>query len=133
MNDIPWTLVVILVILVLLGIAVVTAIRKRKQPRRVDYRNHFWTGIVSLATGVFLVLLPWVLHGEVSLLMGGFFLVMGVAYVVSGLRNREKWGEQVLISATTTRKMIVAVIVLALLVLGIALFVVYGYVPSLSD
>jgi len=37
MNGIPW----VLVTLVLLGIIVVVAIRKRKQPRRIDHRMYF--------------------------------------------------------------------------------------------
>jgi len=125
MNGIPWVLVAILVILALLGVVVVVAIRKRKQPTRVDYRNYFVMGVVFLATGVFLILLPWFLHGEVSLSMGGLFLVMGLAYTISGLLNREKWGKQVEVPATTTRNMTITILVLALLVLGIALFVVY--------
>ena len=125
MNGIPWVLVAILVTLVLLGIIVVVAIRKRKQPRRIDYRSYFVMGVVFLATGVFLILLPWFLHEEVSLSMGGFFLVMGLAYTIIGVVNREKWGKQVEVPATTTRNMMIAILVLALLVLGITLFVVY--------
>jgi len=64
MNGIPWVLVAILVILALLGVVAVVAIRKRKQPTRVDYRNYFVMGVVFLATGVFLILLPWFLHGK---------------------------------------------------------------------
>ena len=125
MNGIPWVLVAILVTLVLLGVVAVVIVRRGKQPTRVDYRNHFVVGVVFLATGVFLILLPWFLHGEVSLPMGGFFLVMGLAYTISGLLNREKWGKQVEAPATTTRNMTITILVLALLVLGIALFVVY--------
>jgi heme A synthase len=125
MNGIPWVLVAILVTLVLLGIIVVVAIRKRKQPRRIDYRMYFVMGVAFLATGVFLMLLPWFLHEEVSLSMGGFFIVMGLAYTIIGLVNREKWGKQVEVPATTIRNMMIAVLVLALLVIGIALFVVY--------
>jgi membrane protein CcdC involved in cytochrome C biogenesis len=125
MNGIPWVLVAILVILALLGVVAVVAIRKRKQPTRVDYRNYFVMGVVFLATGVFLILLPWFLHGEVSLPMGGFVLVMGLAYTISGLLNREKWGKQVEAPATTTRNMTIVILILALLVVGVALFVVY--------
>jgi dolichyl-phosphate-mannose--protein O-mannosyl transferase len=125
MNGIPWVLVAILVILALLGVVAVVAIRKRKQPTRVDYRNYFVMGVVFLATGVFLILLPWFLHGEVSLPMGGFFLVMGLAYTISGLLNREKWGKQVEAPATTTRNMTIVILILALLVVGVTLFVVY--------
>ena len=125
MNGTPWILAAILVTLVLLGIVMVVVVRKRKQPRRLDYRNYFVMGVVWLATGVVLSLLPWFLHEEVSLSMGGFFLVMGLAYTIIGVVNREKWGKQVEVPATTTRNMMIAILVLALLVLGITLFVVY--------
>ena len=126
MNGIPWILVAILVIFVLLGTVMVVVVRKRKQPRRLDYRNYFVMGVVSLATGVVLSLLPWFLHGEVSLWFGLFFLVMGLAYTIFGLVNREKWGKQVEVPATTTRNlMIVTILVGLLLVLGIELFALY--------
>ena len=124
MNGIPWVLVAILVTLVLLGIIVVVAIRKRKQ-LSIDYRSYFVMGVAFLATGVFLVLLPWFLHEEVSLSMGGFFIVMGLAYTITGLVNREKWGKHVEVPATRERNMMIVILVLALLVIGIALFVVY--------
>lgn len=126
MDSIPWVLVTILVIVVLLAVVMVGVVRKRKQPRRLDYRSYFVMGVVWLATGVFLSLLPWFLHGEVSLSFGGFFLVMGVIYTILGLVNREKWGEQVEVPAATTRNiMIVAILVAVLLVLGTELLVLY--------
>ena len=124
MDSIPWILVAILVIVVLL--AVVMVVRKRKQPRRLDYRYYFVMGVAWLATGVFLLLLPWFLHEEVSLSIGGFFLVMGVAYTILGLVNKEKWGKQVEVPATTTRNMMIAIIVLAVLVVVVGeLLVLY--------
>jgi len=123
-NSIPWVLVAILVTLVLLGIIAVVAIRKRKQ-LSIDYRSYFVMGVAFLATGVFLVLLPWFLHEEVSLSMGGFFIVMGLAYTIIGLVNREKWGKHMEVPATRERNMMIVILVLALLVIGIALFVVY--------
>ena len=125
MNGIPWVLVAILVTLVLLAVVMVVAVRRRKQPRRIDYRNYFVTGVVFLATGLVLSLLPWFLHEEVSLSMGGFFIVMGLGYTISGLVNRGKWGTQVEVPATTTRNMIIVAVLVALLVLGVAVFALY--------
>lgn len=125
LESIPWVLATILVI-VLLAVVMVVVVRKRKQPGRLDYRSYFVMGVVWLATGVFLSLLPWFLHEEVSLSIGGFFLAMGVAYTILGLVNREKWGEQVEVPAATTRNIIiVAILVALLLVLGTELFVLY--------
>jgi heme A synthase len=126
MNGIPWIHIAIFVTL-LLGLVVFVAVRRRKQPRRVDYRNYFAMGVVCLATGVVLSLLPWFLHGEVSLSIGLFFSVMGLAYTLTGLANRDKWGKQTELPPATTRKLIIiAVLVGALLVVGLELFALYG-------
>jgi membrane protein CcdC involved in cytochrome C biogenesis len=126
MNGIPWILVAILVAIVLLGVVMVVVLRKRRQPTRLDYRNYFVMGVIWLATGVVLSLLPWFLHGEVSLWFGLFFLVMGLAYTIFGLVNREKWGKQVEVSSTTTRNMMIGMILVGLLlVLCIELFALY--------
>jgi len=126
LDSIPWILVTILVIVVLLAVVMVVVVRKRKQPRRLDYRNYFVMGVVWLAIGVSLLLLPWFLHEEVSLSIGGFFLVMGVTYTILGLVNKEKWGKQVEVPGTTTRNMMIAIIVLAVLVVVVGeLLVLY--------
>ena len=95
MNGIPWVLVGIVVGIVVLAIGMVVAFRKRKEPRRVDYRNYFVMGVIWLLFAPVMVLLPWILHGEEPFFMGFFFLVMGIAYMIIGLRNRDKWGKQV--------------------------------------
>jgi heme/copper-type cytochrome/quinol oxidase subunit 2 len=129
LDSIPWILVTILVIVGLLAVVMVVVVRKRKQPRRLDYRNYVVMGVVWLATGGFLSLLPWFLHEEASFSIGGFFLVMGLGYMIVGLLNRDKWGKQVEMSTTTTRNMIAvlvtAIIVGVLFVLGTELFILY--------
>jgi membrane protein CcdC involved in cytochrome C biogenesis len=126
LDSIPWILVAILVIIVLLAVVMIVVVRKRKQPTRLDYRHYFVMGVAWLATGVFLLLLPWFLHEEVSLSIGGFFLVMGAAYTILGLVNKEKWGKQVDVPATTTRNMVIAIIALAVLVVVVGeLLVLY--------
>jgi predicted membrane channel-forming protein YqfA (hemolysin III family) len=49
MNSIPWIMVGILVGVVVLGILMVVVVRRRKEPRRVDYRNYFVMGVIWLA------------------------------------------------------------------------------------
>jgi dolichyl-phosphate-mannose--protein O-mannosyl transferase len=120
LDSIPWILITILVIVVLLAVAMIVVIRKRKQPRLLDYRNYFVMGVVWLAVGAFLSLLPWFLHEKVSFSIGGFFFAMGLAYTISGLANREKWGKQVEVPATTTRNMGIAILVVGILVVLIS-------------
>jgi dolichyl-phosphate-mannose--protein O-mannosyl transferase len=127
MNGIPWILIAILVALVLFGIVALLAVRKRKEPRKIDCRNYFVTGVVWLATGLALSLLPWFLHGEVSFTMGGFFFVLGLAYAIKGLLNKDKWGTKVEVSPTTARSMMIVTIALcALIVLVFALFALFS-------
>jgi len=81
MNGIPWILVGIIVGIVVLGIGMVVAFRKRKEPRRVDYRNYFVMGVIWLLFAPIMVLLPWILHGEEPFFMGFVFLGMGIVYM----------------------------------------------------
>ena len=123
MNGIPWILVAVLVTLVLLGVLMVVVVPKREQPRRLDYRNYFVMGVVWMPTGLVFSLLPWLLHGEDFSFIGLFFLMIGLAYTIIGLVNRDKWGKQVEASPTTTKTMtIVTIVVGALLAIGLGLF-----------
>ncbi len=103
MNSIPW----ILVGIVVLGILMVAIVRRRKEPRRIDYRNYFVMGVVWVASGLVLSLLPWLLHGEEPFFMGLFFSVMGLGYTIIGLINRDKWGKQVEAPPETGKKMMI--------------------------
>jgi len=111
MNSIPWILIGVIV----LGILMVVVVRRRKEPRRVDYRNYFVMGVIWLAFAPFLILLPWLLHGEEPLFMGLFFLIMGLGYTIVGLMNRDKWGKQ-LEAPPETRKKTMTILGLAALV-----------------
>ena len=123
MNEIPWILVAILVTLVLLGVAMIVVVRKRKQPRVVDYRNYFVMGVVWIPTGLVLSLLPWVLHGEDFSFFGLFFVMIGLAYTIIGLVNRDKWGKQVEVSPTISKSLALAVVVgLLVFLLGLVVF-----------
>lgn len=123
MNSIPWILIAILVTAVLLGIVLVVFVRRRKQPRRVDYRNYFVMGVIWLAAAPVLILLPWLLHGEEPFFMASFFLIMGLAYTIIGLLNRDKWGKQLEVSPRAEKKMMIVIgaLVVSLLV-GMVVF-----------
>jgi len=83
-------------------------------------------GIIWLAFTPVMILLPWILHGEEPSLGFSFFFVMGLAYVIIGLRNRDKWGKKVEVSPTASRKMmgVIGVGVL-ILILGIVVFALF--------
>jgi dolichyl-phosphate-mannose--protein O-mannosyl transferase len=118
MNSIPWILVAIVVGLVVLGILAVLVIRRRKQPRTLDYRNYFVTGVIWLLFAAVMVLLPWLLHGEEPFFMGFVFLMMGLGYTIVGLMNKDKWGKRVEVSPKTEKNMmiLIGVLVVSLLV-----------------
>ena len=123
MNSIPWILIAILIAAILLGIVLVVFVRKRKQPRRVDYRNYFVMGVIWLAAAPVLTLLPWLLHGEEPFFMASFFLIMGSAYTIIGLLNRDKWGKQLEVSPATEKKMMIVIgALIASLFLGMLVF-----------
>jgi len=126
MNGIPWVLVGIVVGIVVLAIGMVVAFRKRKEPRRVDYRNYFVMGVIWLLFAPVMVLLPWILHGEEPFFMGFFFLVMGIAYMIIGLRNRDKWGKQVEPPPRANKIVLGLVVILGILsLLGLVAFTLF--------
>ena len=110
-DTFPWILVAIGLLVLILGVV----FWKRKVSRQTDYRSYFATGIVGIASGAILFLLPWLLHGEEFNSIGSFFLAMGLGYVMIGLINRDKWGKQIEVPAET-RKKTVAILGLAALV-----------------
>jgi Ca2+/Na+ antiporter len=126
MNGIPWVLVGIVVGIVVLAIGMVVAFRKRKEPRRVDYRNYFVMGVIWLLFAPVMALLPWILHGEEPFFMGFFFLVMGIAYMIIGLRNRDKWGKQVEPPPRANKIVLGLVLILGILsLLGLVAFTLF--------
>ena len=86
-------------------------------------RNYFVIGVVWIPTGLVLTFLPLLLHGEEPFFMGLVFLMIGLAYAIVGLVNRDKWGKQAEISHATSRSVLVLVVAVGvLLVLGLAAF-----------
>jgi LPXTG-motif cell wall-anchored protein len=112
MDTVPWILVAIGLLGLILGVVVW---KRRKESRPTDYRSYFTTGIVWIASGLILSLLPWLLHGEEFNSIGSFFLAMGLGYAVIGLMNRDKWGKQVEVPPETRKK--------TMIILGLAALV----------
>lgn len=126
MNGTPWILAAIVVGLVVLGTGMIVAFRKRKEPRRVDYRNYFVMGVIWILFAPVMVLLPWILHEEEPFFMGFFFLVMGIGYTIVGLRNRDKWGKQVGPSPEANKIVLALVLILGILsLLGLVAFTLF--------
>ena len=129
MNSIPWVLVGIVVGLVVLAIGMVVAFRKRKEPRRVDYRNFFVMGVIWIVFAPIIAFLPWILHHEepVQLIPMGFvFFAMGIPYVIIGLRNRDKWGKQVEPPPRANKIVLGLVVILGILsLLGLVAFTLF--------
>jgi formate hydrogenlyase subunit 3/multisubunit Na+/H+ antiporter MnhD subunit len=73
-----------------------------------------------------MVLLPWILYGEELFFMGFFFLAMGIAYVIIGLRNRDKWGKQVEPPPRANKIVLGLVLILGILsLLGLVAFTLF--------
>jgi LPXTG-motif cell wall-anchored protein len=118
MDTVPWILVAIGLLVLILGVVVW---KRRKEPRPIDYRSYFVMGIVWIASGLILSLLPWLLHGETFNSTGLFFLMMGLGYVAVGLINRGKWGKQVEVSPEIHKKTLVVLSLAALVGVMISL------------
>ena len=124
MNGIPWILVGILAGIVLLGIAMVVVVRRRREGSRLDYRNFFVMGVIWIPTGLLVALLPWLLYEEDVFFMGLVFLVMGLVYMTIGLVNRDKWGRQIEVLPPRARKL--TIIIFSVLVLvGLVAFALF--------
>jgi len=104
MDAVPWILVAIGLLVLVLGVVVW---KRKKESRPTDYRFYLTTGIIWIASGLILSLLPWLSHGEEFNSTGLFFLMMGLGYAVVGLINRDKWGKQVEVPPETRKKTLV--------------------------
>lgn len=67
------------IILVLLIVAIFV---RRKYPHPTDYYSFFWTGILWIVIGI-----PLAFFTNNNY----FFLIMGIAFFVIGLINKDKW------------------------------------------
>ena len=124
MDTVPWILVSIGLLVLILGVVVW---KRRKERRPMDYRSYFTMGIVWIASGLILSLLPWMLHGEEFGSTGLFFLAMGLGYAIVGLINRDKWGKQVEVPPETRRKTLVVLGLAALVGVMVSLLFLWRY------
>jgi NADH:ubiquinone oxidoreductase subunit 4 (subunit M) len=114
--EIPWVLVSVAVLAVMIAVIGVMLMKKKNWKREVDYRSYFSMGVVWLPIGIVFSI---ILNGSVGL----FFLIMGLAYMAVGLKNRDKWGKPQKLSPKSQRAMMLALFAgVILLALGIVVF-----------
>ena len=113
---IPWILVSIALVAIILAILGILFIKKKGWKRGVDYRNYFNMGIVWLPLGV-------VFYIIFENIVGLWFLLMGLAYLAIGLKNRDKWGKPQKVSPKSQKMLMISVLIgVIVLILGILVF-----------
>jgi hypothetical protein len=90
--------------------------KKKGWKRGVDYRNYFYTGIVWLPLGV-------VFYIIFENVVGLWFLLVGLAYLTIGLKNRDKWGKPQKVSPKHQKMLMMSVLIgVIVLIIGILVF-----------
>jgi hypothetical protein len=86
MNEWALLAVVITILLVLIGVAVILVMVRRREGDQVEpnYRALFVMGLLLVAAGVALMI-------SVELMVGLMLVPMGVLWIVVGAVNRDKW------------------------------------------
>ena len=88
MND--WILfsIFLIAILVVIGIALILVIRKKKKEetinKDIDYKVFYLLGFVWMPIGIVFII-------AVNPAIGIAFMGLGISYIVIGLANRDKW------------------------------------------
>jgi len=106
---IPWILISIAILIVLIGIAAVTIIKARKEPKEPDYRTWFIMGISWIPLGI-------------ALDNPGFW-AMGLIFMIIGLANKDKWKKEKKLSELPPKERRIRIIIISasgvLVLLGI--------------
>ncbi len=82
---------IILAIAVVTGILAALMVRKRKKEGKpqADYRTFFIIGVIWVPFSIVLMVVSFIL--QISFYMGFPLLVLGLVYLIIGLKNRDKW------------------------------------------
>ena len=113
---IPWILVSIAVAAIVLAILGILIMKKKGWKREVDYSNYFGIGVVWLPCGI-------VFYVIFENTVGIMFLLLGLAYLAIGLKNRDKWGKPQKVSPKSQKMLMVSVLIgVIVLILGILVF-----------
>jgi len=113
---IPWILVSIALAAIVLAILGILILKKKGWKRKVDYRNYFTMGIIWLPLGI-------VFYVIFENMAGIMFLLLGLAYLAIGLKNRDKWGKPQKVSPKSQKMLMISVLIgVIVLILGILVF-----------
>ncbi len=114
-----WLLVSIVGVL-LIVLAIVFLVMRRKEHREPDYRAFFFLGVAWLVIGIF----EYFTSREFSV-----FLIMGLVFLALGLSRRNRWGQprRLLNEREVRFQKIVMIVITILVVLGLLLFLIIAY------
>lgn len=112
--NIPWVLISIAIGVVLIAVLGILVLRRRGWERKVDYRNHFNIGLIWLPFGIVIYLI-------FKNIVGLWLLIMGIAYLAIGLKNKDKWGKPQEVSPKHQKILMIAVLI------GV-LFLIFGII-----
>ena len=110
-----WTIAMIGIIAVIVALLVVYMwkLNKKGWKHETDYKTFFFMGLVWFPMGLILDM--------------PFFYIMGLAYMIIGLANKDKWNKKVTTDYKMKKKMMIAVFAgLIALIIGIAMFLFIG-------
>jgi len=95
MNELPLVITGVIVGLILVGILVAMALRKKREEksRETNYRVIFILGVTFFPVGIIYQIVFFVSGKTVFLVLGLSFIAMGLSYLAIGLSNRDKWKE----------------------------------------
>ncbi|MFC1935146.1 hypothetical protein ACFLXZ_02400 [Chloroflexota bacterium] len=96
MNTSPLVIIGIIVGVILVGILIVIALKRKKQGKSkgTNYRVLFILGISFLPLGIIYNIVFFTSGTKVFLVLGIAFIGMGLSYLAIGLGNRDKWKKQ---------------------------------------
>ena len=112
--NIPWVLVSIAIGVVLIAVLGILVLKRRGWQRKVDYRNYFNIGLIWLPFGIAIYLI-------FKNIVGLWLLIMGIAYLSIGLKNKDKWGKPQEVSPKYQKILMIAVLI------GV-LFLIFGII-----
>jgi len=97
MNVSPLVIIGIIVGVILVGILVAIALKKKREgnSKGTNYHAFFILGISFLPLGIIYEIVFFVSGTKVFLILGLAFIGMGVSYLAIGLGNRDKWKKDV--------------------------------------
>ena len=112
----PWILSALIIVLALFA---VIAIVTKKKIKPMTYKNYFYMGIFWIVMGLLLGVAYPILAGhppEEIVYMSGL-TVLGLAFTIMGLANRDKWNEIVQKPIGKQSPLVIALVGLTLLVI----------------